>query len=231
MKYLFSIIFLMPMIVLSQTELDKASALFAQGKLNDSQKIFESYLKQDANNVKALEGLGDIYGSQKQWDKALTYYEKIKNIKPKEANYHYKYGGVLGMIAKESNKFKALGLIGEIKRSFEKAIELDPKHIDARWALLELYIQLPGIVGGSEKKANRYASELLKLSPVDGYLSKGRIEEHFDRYKEAEIQYKKAIEVSGSKIAYQKLADLYKNKMKQPEKAKQILGQYNEKNK
>jgi hypothetical protein len=48
------------------------------------------------------------------------------------------------------NKFKALGMIGEIKESFEK-IKLNPAHIDARWALIELYIKLPGIVGGETK--------------------------------------------------------------------------------
>jgi hypothetical protein len=33
-----------------------------------------------------------------------------------------------------------------MKSSFEKAISLNPKHIESCWALIELYIQLPGIV-------------------------------------------------------------------------------------
>jgi hypothetical protein len=45
--------------------------------------------------------------------------QKLKQIKPSEANYSYKYGA-LGMKALEVNKFKALGMIGEIKESFEK---------------------------------------------------------------------------------------------------------------
>ena len=135
------------------------------------------------------------------------------------------------MKAKESNKFKALGMIDDIKGSFEKAIQINPNHIEARWALIELYLQLPGIVGGSERKADKYASELLKISPVDGYLAKGHIAEYFNRFKEAEKQYNKAIAVSGSKTSYQKLADLYKNKMNQPQKAKTVLENYQERNK
>ena len=76
-----------------------------------------------------------------------------------------------------------------------------------------IYIQLPGIVGGSETKAIKYSNELLKLSPVDGYLSKGQIEEHFGRYSSAETQYKKAIAAGSTKIGSQMLANLYKNKM------------------
>jgi tetratricopeptide (TPR) repeat protein len=118
------------------------------------------------------------------------------------------------MKAKESSKFQALGMIGEIKESFEKAITLNPKHIEARWALVMIYIQLPGIVGGSETKAIKYSNELLKLSPVDGYLSKGQIEEYFKRYSLAEQQYKKAIAAGSTKVGGQMLANLYKNKMK-----------------
>ena len=207
----------------SQTDYDKAEKLFLSKNYEQSKVLFENYLNNNPNNLKTLEYLGDIEGQFKSWDKAIYYYKKLKLIKPTEANYYYKYGGVLGMKAKSSNKFKALGMISEVKISFEKAISLNPKHIEARVALVELYLQLPGIVGGSEKKALLYANEIAQISAVDGYLSKGHIAEYFGRYKEAEVQYKKAVEISKSKNSYQILANLYKNKMGQPEKAKSIL--------
>ncbi len=207
----------------SQTDYDKAEKLFLSKNYEQSKVLFENYLNNNPNNLKTLEYLGDIEGQFKSWDKAIYYYKKLKLIKPTEANYYYKYGGVLGMKAKSSNKFKALGMISEVKISFEKAISLNPKHIEARVALVELYLQLPGIVGGSEKKALLYANEIAQISAVDGYLSKGHIAEYFGRYKEAEVQYKKAVEISKSNNSYQILANLYKNKMGQPEKAKSIL--------
>ncbi len=207
----------------SQTDFEKAEKLFLSKNYEQSKVLFENYLNNNPNNLKTLEYLGDIEGQFKSWDKAIYYYKKLKLIKPTEANYYYKYGGVLGMKAKSSNKFKALGMISEVKISFEKAISLNPKHIEARVALVELYLQLPGIVGGSEKKALLYANEIAQISAVDGYLSKGHIAEYFGRYKEAEVQYKKAVEISKSKNSYQILANLYKNKMGQPEKAKSIL--------
>ena len=211
------------MFTISQTDFDKAEKLFLSKNFDQSRILFENILKENPNNIKTLEYLGDIAGENKSWDNAIYYYKKLKQLKPLEANYHYKYGGVLGMKAKYSNKFKALGMISEVKSSFEKAISLNPKHIEARVALVELYLQLPGIVGGSEKKALLYANEIAQISPVDGYLSKGHIAEYFGRYKEAEIQYKKATEISKSKNSFRILAKLYKNKMGQPEKAKSIL--------
>lgn len=222
MKQLLAIFLLSPLLILAQSNFDKAEQLFKEKKYDQAEPIFESFLKQNPSHLKALEYLGDIAGYEKSWDKAIVYYKKLKKLKSSEANYHFKYGGVLGMKAKESNKFKALGMIGEIRGSFEKAIELNPKHIEARWALVYLYINLPSIVGGSESKAIKYSNELLKLSPVDGYLSRGQIDEFFERYTGAEEQYKKAIAAGSTKVGVKMLTNLYKNKMNQPEKVAKI---------
>jgi tetratricopeptide (TPR) repeat protein len=228
MKLLTSFFLLFPILLCSQS-FEKGEKLFFEGKFNQAQPLFESFLKSNPNHLKTIEYLGDIAGYDKLWDKSISYYKKLKTLKPKEANYYYKYGGALGMKTSRVSKFQALGMIGEVRSSFEKAIALNPKHIEARWALIELYLQLPGIVGGSESKAIKYSTELRELSPVDGYLSRGRIEEYFNRYSDAEEQYKRAILIGKSKICYQKLADLYKNKMKQPEKAKAVLEEYKNK--
>jgi len=213
MKQILSYLLLFPLLLWSQSDYSKAEKLFEAGKYDQARPVFESFIKENPSHLKTIEYLGDIAGHDKAWDKAIGYYQKLKQLKPSEANYYYKYGGALGMKAKESNKFKALGMIGEVKESFEKAIELNPKHIEARWALVYLYIHLPGIVGGSETKAIRYSNELYKLSPVDGYLSRGQIEEYFERYTRAEQQYKKAIAAGSTKVGEQMLSNLYKTKM------------------
>lgn len=223
MKYILYLILFFPFLTLSQSTMDKGQDLFDAGKMDQAESVFEAVLKTEPTNLKAIEYLGDIAGQNKSWDKAIIYYEKLKVLKPSEANYYYKYGGALGMKALEVNKFKALGMIDDVKESFEKAIQLNSRHIDARWALIELYIKLPGIVGGSEHKAIQYSNELLRLSPVDGYMSRGHIDEYFKRYTKAEQQYKKAIAVSNSIKSYQLLANLYKYKMKDSAKAEAVL--------
>jgi tetratricopeptide (TPR) repeat protein len=214
MKQILYSFLLLPIMMWSQSNFEKAEKLFKEEKYSQAEVLFEGILKTNPADIKVIEYLGDIAGQSKSWDKAIVYYKKLKVLKPTDADYHYKYGGALGMKAKTVNKFKALGMIDEIKSSFEKAIVLNPKHIDSRWALIELYIQLPGIVGGSESKAIKYSNELAKLSPVDGYLSRGHIDEYFERYTAAENQYKKAIQAGSSKVGSQKLDNLYKHKLK-----------------
>jgi tetratricopeptide (TPR) repeat protein len=223
MKNILIVCLLFPLLLFSQSNFEQARKLFEEGEFEQSQTIFQSLLKKTPSDLKVNEYLGDIAGRNKSWDTAIGYYQKLKQLKPSEANYYYKYGGALGMKALEVNKFKALGMISEVRESFEKAIVLNPRHIDSRWALIELYIKLPGIIGGSESKALKYSNELQKLSAVDGYMSKGHIAEYFRRFKTAEQQYEKAIAVSGSVKAREMLANLYKNKLNEPEKAKLIL--------
>ena len=230
MKKSLLLFLLFPLLILGQANFEKGEKLYREGKFDQAQPFFESYLKSNPSHLKTLEYLGDIAGHNKSWDQSISYFKKLKTLKPNEANYYYKYGGVLGMKSLEVNKFKALGMIGEVRSSFEKAIALNPKHIEARWALIELNLKLPAIVGGSESKAIKYSTELRELSPVDGYLSRGHIEEYFKRYNEAELQYKRAVLIGGTKICYQTLADLYKNKMKQPDKANKVLEEYKNKN-
>lgn len=208
----------MPIVTNGQTYFQNGEILFKQEKFTQAKPIFETHLKQNPKDKQTLEYLGDIAIHTKKWDDALAYYKALVQEDESNANYHYKYGAAIGMKALSVNKLLASTYISDIKREFELAAKLDSKHIDTRWALVEYYLQLPGMLGGSEKKAIDYANELLAISPVDGYLANGHIAEHSKRYKEAEQFYIKAVEVGGSPHTYERLINLYE-KDNQPAKA------------
>ena len=197
--------------------------------MNEAKQMFQDYLKSHPNHSKSIEYIGDIAGHQKQWNEAIEYYQKLKISFPKNANYWYKYGGALGMKAKESNKFKALGMIDKIEESFLMAAKLESKHVETRFALVMLYLELPGIIGGSEKKAQKYADELMRISSVQGFLAQGYIDAYFKRFIKAELNYKKAFEIEPSKITFEKLYDLYLNKLKDKSKATKLKDQFENK--
>lgn len=205
----FLIILLFPFVAFSQSVYEEIPRLFEQRQYEKAESLALEFLKENPNDLKVIELLGDAYGYQKKWDEAIDSYEQLVEANDLNANYHYKYGGVLGMKALSVSKLRALGIIGDVKKAFLRAAELDPNHIDTRWALVELYMQLPGIIGGSKKKAMKYANELQNLSAVDGYLAKGYIYSYTNDFEEAEANYLKAVEVGGSVTCYQKLIDLY----------------------
>jgi tetratricopeptide (TPR) repeat protein len=214
----FLFLFFFPLALLSQTQFDLAEGYYKEENFGKAKPLFEGYLKEHPKDSKTIEYLGDLAGYAKDWDTALEYFGALVEQDEYNANYQFKYGGVLGMKALSVNKLRAAFYISDIKEHFELAATLDPSHIEARWALVEFYIQLPSIIGGSEEKAIFYANELAVISPVDGYLANGYIAEYNDRPLAAEKCYKQAITVGGSVHTYDKLTNLYES-TSQPEKA------------
>ena len=212
------LLLLFPLLSFGQTEFDSISYFFQEKQFEKAEIRLLIYVKNNPNDLKGMELLGDAYGHQKKWDESIAQYKKLIGIQYNSANYQYKYGGAMGMKALAVNKFEAIGLIGDIKDAFLKAAELDPKHVNARWALVELYMQLPGVFGGSKSKSLYYADELYKLSRVDGFLAKGYIYEYDEDAELAEKYYKLAINEGGSLWCYDKLTAFYE-KQNQPQKA------------
>ncbi len=212
------VLFLLPLWSFSQTSHQTLELLLAQKKYAKAEQLASPFVENNPNDLKAIEILGDAYSYQEKWDEAIKQYKKLVVLKPEVANFHYKYGGALGMKALSVNKLSALTYLGDLKEAFLTAAKLDKNHIETRWALVELYMQLPAIVGGSKDTSLKYANELEQLSKVDGYLAKGYIYEYDNEPELAESYYKKAITIGGSITCYNKLTEFYE-KQNQPEKA------------
>ncbi|MDA9575805.1 hypothetical protein N9R87_01560 [Flavobacteriaceae bacterium] len=180
----FLLFFCVPIMMFSQEITDEFRTLWASKSYDELTPKLEHFVAQHPKHYEAIEFLGDVYGRNLDWDNAALYYEKLVQANPSVANYHYKYGGVLGIMAKEGSKFKALGLISQVKKSFSKAATLDPMHWEVRWAMVELYVQLPALLGGSYEIALTYADEIQAISKINGYFAKAYI---FDQ-KNDEIQ-------------------------------------------
>ncbi|SDE32621.1 tetratricopeptide repeat protein [Ulvibacter litoralis] len=218
MKYILCLFLFVSGTSFSQDTFQKAVDYYQKEKFKEARPLFQEYLNSHPNDAKTREYLGDIAGYMDEWDTAIEFFESLVSEEKNNANYQFKYGAALGMKALSISKIRAVTYIGDIRDAFETSAKLDPNHIDVRWALVEFYIQLPGIVGGSEAKAIKFANELGKVSAVDGFLANGYIAEYSDRPKDAEVFYKKAIKAGGSPHTYEKLATLYENN-NQPKQA------------
>ena len=218
----FCLLLLIPFALHSQNVVQETEFLLDKKKYEQAEVVIENYVLDNPNDPKSIELLGDAYAYQEKWDKAVEQYKKLVDLNPRVAEYQYKYGGAMGMKALEVNKVTALFMIDDVEEAFLKAIALDKNHINARWALVEYYVQLPGIIGGSVSKSLQYANELESISKVDGYLAKGYIYEYDDEPELAEKYYKMAIKTGGSLNCYEKLTAFYE-KQQRPDYAIQNI--------
>ena len=181
-KYIIGFFYLFSVGSMAQTSLKNAENLLNNGEIEQAREVFLQYKDQP----KSIEYLGDIASFNKNWDEAIKYYETLVEIDAENAMYNFKLGGATGMKAYYGSKFQAALLLGDIKEYLKKAAELDPKHTEARRALVELYMQIPGVIGGSKTIAESYASDLDRLNEVDAFLADAyiyKIQEYRDLAK------------------------------------------------
>lgn len=214
----------------SQANFELGQLYFEKKDYTKARPYLEKHVKEFQDDFVAIEILGDLYAHTKVWDRAAEEYFKLKESNKSDANYHYKYAAALAMYAQKTSKWKAISLVSPIRENLEKAIELDPQHIDAYWALIMFYLKVPTLFGGDENKALKYANKLLEYSKVDGFLAKGRIEQLAKRYTSAEREYIKAHEIGNSSTTFQALYSLYKNDIKDEIKAMKLKSSFELKN-
>ncbi len=190
----FLTLFFLVSVSFSQSISDQAISYLNAGNMSQAKVLLNEQVNKKNADLKIFELLGDIASFEKNWDSAISHYEKLVVTHPKNAEFNLKYGGALGMKALSVSRIQALVYIPDIKKYLELAAQQDRYQIESRRALVELYIKLPGILGGSEDKALVYADQLNSLSPVHAYLAKGFIVKETENIEDALVYYKNAFE-------------------------------------
>lgn len=179
--------------VAQQKTLTEADNYIELKKYKQAKEVLIKRLKTSSDD-ELKDKLGEVHTLLAEWDEAIDIYEELSEKYPKVAEYRFRYGGVLALKAENSNKFIALTLIGKIRRNLVEAATLDAAHVDSRWTLVDYYLSVPGILGGSVSKARKYAKELKSISPMDGYLALGYVDQYDDEPQAAKDNYLKGLE-------------------------------------
>jgi Tfp pilus assembly protein PilF len=188
-----TVVGLMQMKLNAQT-IAEGEVLFQKGKYKEAKSIFEEILKKDDKNAEAHNDLGMVYLNRRNpeydVDKAVDETEKAVNLAPNNANIQYGYGAALGIKVQNAGIIKQAMLAPKVKKAFLRAVELNPKHIQARVALAQYYMMAPSIMGGDEEEAWRQLEEVIKLDEVQGRTVKAGFLLRAKKNDEAEKEYK-----------------------------------------
>jgi tetratricopeptide (TPR) repeat protein len=113
-------------------------------------------------------------------------------LEESNAEYHLWLGRAYGSAAMRASVLKQPALARKVKKEFERASQLDPDNLEARFGLIEYYSRAPGVMGGSRKKAEEQAREIRKRSVLEGYRAFGRLAEHGKDFDQAFREYGRA---------------------------------------
>lgn len=172
---------------------------FALCQSNNSPNTIEEYIELCKTNLDSNNPL-----------EAVKFGEKAVKLEVTNADAHYWLGEAYVLSMSEISKWKILSQIKKAKKEWEKAADLDGKHIKARESLMKFHLGAPGILGGDKDEAKSLADEIFKVDSLKGYLAFGAIHEKNEEYEKAEDEYRTVIAINSDlSQGYSRLGDLY----------------------
>ncbi len=170
--------------------------LLIRGQVDIAVPDLEQRLSQSPKDASSFNLLCRAYFMMEEWDRGISNCERAADLDPQSSTYQLWLGRVYGEKADRSNFVSAPGLAKKSRAAFEKAVELDPKNVEARMDLGEFYAEAPGFIGGGKDKARQQAQALLSLDPAIGHWVLARIAEKEKDPAKAESEYRAEIVAS-----------------------------------
>jgi Flp pilus assembly protein TadD len=202
---------------------DSAKDMLAAGRIDETVATLNGRLASAPGDAESSNLLCRAYFALEDWDRAESSCRKAASLDPGNSRFHLWLGRVYGEKADRENFLAAASLAGKVRGEFERAVQLNPKDVEARLDLAEFYLEAPGIVGGGEQKAREQAQSIATADSGREHWVYARIAEKKKDYTTAEREYRQYIDLShGDAEAWLNLA-LYFRKRKRFDEMEQAI--------
>ncbi len=192
---------------------DETRARISRREFRDVEVELEQYLREEPGNAEAWELLGLARHGRWDFEGAATAYRKALDLGRENAEL---LRGWVETKGRSSGNVSLFFNAGSLRKDLERALELEPGHVETRAFLAAFYYMVPRILGGDKKKADRLIAELVEMSPPDGYhLLGARAREEKEPMTVAVGHWEKALELDPRHILT--LTDLGRYRLNQEE--------------
>jgi tetratricopeptide (TPR) repeat protein len=154
------------------------ASLLRAHRFADVERLADAALAHDPLDADALTAKADAIMALDhagRAEEALSLAEQCVAAHPQHSGCYLAHGNALGTKAQRAGPISAMGLATRIRDDFLKAVELDPHNTDARFALLDYYIQAPALVGGGKARARALAAQTEAIDPAVARLMQGQL--------------------------------------------------------
>lgn len=177
------------LLVLQTAGASEYKALMKAKKYPEAERAASAILAKESTNIDAMLAKIDAImaaGSPGRIGEVIKLSQQCIATSPGTSACHLALGKSLGWKAMTGGVMSALGYAGEMRDAFKKAVELDPKNMDARFTLLQFYMMAPGIMGGGTGKAETLAAQSAALNADAGKIMTAMLDAAGERLTKAE---------------------------------------------
>ena len=138
-----------------------ALILFASSILSQNQSL------ENPDLVK-IERIADSLVQICEFDKPIDLYKELVKNNPNSFNYNYKLAATLAAKIELMPKIKGAAYVPEMMSQLEKTYKLDDSSLSLNWIMLQVYLEVPGFLGGGKRKARMIIEKISKISETEG---------------------------------------------------------------
>lgn len=219
-----AILWLLPSLALPARAADSAQSMLAAGRVDEAIATLHGRVSSDPGDAASFNLLCRAYFALDDWEHAESSCRKAVSLEPNNSRFHLWLGRVYGEKADRANFLSAASLAGKTRTEFERAVDLNPKDMDARLDLAEFYLEAPGIVGGGQDKARAQAKVIGTVSPDREHWIYARIGEKNKDAAAAEREYRRVIDLShGDAESWLNLALFLRRQKRYPEMEQAVV--------
>ncbi len=152
-----------------------AHTLAQQGSVDAAVTQTRGVLAVSPRDADAHELLCLLFRSVDHEDEAIHECEAARDLMPSSSAFTLELARTYGIKADRSGALTGMRMVGRIRDSFERAVQLDPRSVDALSDLGEFYVEAPGLVGGGLDRARTVLARLRPLSAARAHRLAGMI--------------------------------------------------------
>ncbi len=185
----FSLIAAALLLSTSSASAGEYTALMKAKKYAEVERLAAARLAREPANADALVARSSALagvGNQAHIGEAIKYAEQCVRSHPGSADCHLALGKALGWKAMAGGVLSAMGYVGDIRNAFKKAVELDPRHLDARFTLLQFYMMAPALAGGGSGKASDLVAQTAPVNAEAARIMQAMLDAHGGSMAKAE---------------------------------------------
>ncbi len=196
--------------VLAAPPLDTARELFQRTEYEAALRLLAAQRDKDGATYHWIGRCHYMLGDAK---KASEAFEKAVAAEPNSSDHRLWLGRAYGRRAETSSFITAPGFAAKTRQSFETALELNPRNLEAVNDLFEYYLEAPGFLGGGLEKAAALAQRIRELDPAEYHYAQSRLAEKRKQFHTAENQLRAAVQLAPKQVG--RVVDLAKFLAKQ----------------
>ena len=171
---------IIPIFVFSQETTPFVTYDFHKDSIYKIKMLDLKKLEKKDPSIKTFISIADLSYYYKDWEIAISYYEKIIVENPSAENY-FKLAVAAARKSLEVSRFFSISYVLKAKKSVLNAHRLAPKNTRYLKLLIKLFAEIPDILGGNKLFAQKKAEELFIIDPIQGLIIKGYLNDT-DRY-------------------------------------------------